>query len=78
MVNDTEFNLSEKVKETKFPKGSADWIYSEDVKEFIKRRINDIDEELIEIDEEVGDEVKSVLKVLKFKLIKDAGNKLIE
>jgi len=47
--------------------------------EFIRRRVEDINYEMKDTnDEKISDETKSVLKVLKFKLLKDAGEGLVE
>jgi len=54
------------------------WYFKEDVlKEFILDRIKDIDFELIETDEKVSDETKSVLKVLRFKLMHGVGEGIL-
>jgi len=69
----SEFNLSDWV--LTIPDGK---VYAETyVKEFIKRLKEEIAYEMIDTDEKISNETKSVLRVLSFKIDTLAGEKLI-
>lgn len=70
-----EFNLSYKIQDSSEFKGT--WLWCSDVKEFIRLLKTEINYEMTDGDEKVSKETKSVLKVLKFKIDKLAGDKLI-